>query len=93
MPSAHGELTQEEIQKLKHWVNTKWSSNVPCELCGQHNKWSAGKTLISPVNVGPEAQLYFSGTLYPQVMVFCSVCGNVKYINAVTAGIYGGGQK
>jgi hypothetical protein len=87
MPDPTGKLYPEEFQLALNWVNSKWIPGVPCELCGNSNKWFVGEYIVAPPNLGEGGVRLPTGFYYPAVPVLCSNCGNTKYLNAIVIGI------
>jgi hypothetical protein len=89
-PKDSHELTAEQIKTVLDWLNAKWgdgSETRPapkCEMC-KVAKWTIAHRLVSPVAIhGHTLNL---GSAFPQVMVICTNCGNIKYLNALACGV------
>jgi hypothetical protein len=86
--SFPGQLNEEEKKKILAWFEEKLSTAIrgfpKCEMCGT-NQWRLEQHTVTPIIFGRALQI--GGTVYPQVMLSCVHCGNVKYFAAKPMGI------
>lgn len=77
-------LTAEERIKVSEWITAHCNQPLVCYACGK-DVFSIQQTLsITPLYGGNSIML---GPGYPAVVVICSNCGNMIFLNAVVIGI------
>jgi hypothetical protein len=76
------ELTAAQTDKLRQKT---WYFSNPCEVCHMTN-WALHPRIyeIREFNGG---NFVMDGPLIPFVVIQCNTCGNMRYINAIAAGI------
>lgn len=84
----HGLLTEEDKKKILAWFQEKFSTQIrgfpKCEMCGT-NQWNLEMHTVTPMIFGKQLQL--GGVAYPQVMLSCAHCGNIKFFSAIRMGV------
>jgi hypothetical protein len=75
-----------DLNKAIAWVEGRWGSEVPCPMC-HGTDWSVNDDL--GVIIGSmDADKHVDMTKgIPIVAVWCTTCGFIALVNAVTAGL------
>ena len=84
MPKNEQKLTGEELQKIDDWIKAHCKEPFHCQFCGQSEFQVQATAGIVPLFGGGVTML---GSGYPAVVVICSNCGNMLFLNAVTIGV------
>jgi hypothetical protein len=81
---ASGELSETQRAHVVKIVNARWR-NALCEVC-HNNAWTINPSLfyLSAYH-GPN--IIIGGPRLPLVCISCGVCGNTKFLNAITLGL------
>jgi hypothetical protein len=66
-------------EKAVAWLNVKWKSKV-CEVCGNSN-WTMQNSLSATVVLNDDGLNL--GSCYPQYVVICLGCANLKSFSSV----------
>jgi hypothetical protein len=87
MTDHTGQLTPEELQKVKDWlIKFKPGGDAICPICGS-SEWFISAHLVQPVTLGVGFAIQLGGIGYPQVMMNSNPCGYTMFLNAVMIGI------
>lgn len=79
--SSLTELTKDKKEKVRNWIEKKWTAKgKKCECCNCVH-WSLYPDFVAPNNFNDYENVY------PFVMVCCQNCGNAKIFNAVRMGL------
>ena len=80
------ELTSEDQEKIKKWLEQKSSSGLRCFVCG-HQRWSIGNLAAMTVSVDTQTgrMHYMQG--YPLVALLCDNCAHTIWFNANLIGL------
>lgn len=79
------ELTYEQKQKFKDWIEAKAALIGKCPVCHSRH-WTVLDHFVDlPIYRG--GALVAGGVSYPNVGMICGNCGNTQLINAVASGI------
>lgn len=79
MSEDNGTLTQDQIGKIKKWLDDK-AANANCTTCGE-NDWLVAEHLIAGIRFA-DGGVRLGGAVYPQIALICSNCSFVRYFMA-----------
>lgn len=86
MPDAEGKLTEDEMSKLKAWMQRFAATDQPCPVCLTRG-WTVIPHLVQPLTLGGQGSVQLGGIGYPNVGLVCNTCGNTRLLNAVAIGL------
>ncbi len=78
------EMDDEGLRKAEEWLKRKWPKDPKCMMCG-HTDWNIQKqlTIVSLFKSGA----MIAGPGFPALVVICSNCAHMIFVNAMIAGI------
>ena len=80
-----GRMTDEQRQKAADWVNQHWAKK-DCPFHGPTN-WQLEPVMGEVRTFSGGTLVLGPGTLFPLIVLTCSVCGYSVFVNAVVAGL------
>ena len=85
MPDLPENLTDEQKQQIKDWVDGKvGNKGFTCSVC-RSAQWIIGDHLVSSPIFSKGVHL--GGPIYPFAMLICSVCAHTVFLNSVIIGL------
>jgi len=89
MPAPVKELTREELEQFKAYIEEKLHGELVCPLCKQDH-WDLVQNLVTtPIHT--DQGIDISGRTYTYIPLICTNCGYTMLINAVKTGLVDGG--
>lgn len=85
MPDSSGRLTNEDLQKVNTWWNTKWKGPVICPVC-KTSTWSTAAHVMQMYRLAADAQAAGTSS-YQFVAVSCRTCAHTLLFNSVSMGV------
>lgn len=74
-------------EKIINWLDKNWDKKRRlCDICN-HQSWNMAEDIVSCVPVFEYGYMLKDGRMYPQILLTCDNCCNVKYFNIVKMGI------
>jgi hypothetical protein len=80
------DLTAEDQDKIKKWLETKTSSGLRCFVCG-NQRWSIANPAAMTVSIDVHTGRiqYMAG--YPLIGLICDNCAHMLWFNAAVMGL------
>lgn len=80
------ELTQEDQDKIKNWVQQKASTGLRCFVCGNQN-WTIGSPAAMTVSIDVRTTRINYMTGFPLIALMCAHCAHTLWFSAAAMGL------